>query len=222
MLESAIKSVENFVREEMEWLCVAHDFLHIERVVNNTQKIQQMEWKWDRDVVTIAALLHESLDEKFFKQKDMDTRKNTIKTLLKSLEIETDKIQQIMFIIGNVGFGKSLNREKDFPYTLEFQIVEDADRLEAMWAINIARTFAYGSKKGQAIYDPEMKPKVMADKDSYYAHTGITTSFNHFYEKLLLLKDMIHTKSWRQLAQPRHDFMVEFMDVFLAEWNNKR
>jgi len=83
----------------MEWLCVAHDFLHIERVVNNTQKIQQMEWKWDRDVVTIAALLHESLDEKFFKQKDMDTRKNTIKTLLKSLEIETDKIQQIMFII---------------------------------------------------------------------------------------------------------------------------
>ena len=222
MLESAIKSVEDFVREEMEWLCAAHDFLHIERVVVNAQKIQQMEWKGDRDIVTIAALLHESLDEKFFKQESIGARKNNIKEFLESLEVPAEKIEHILFIIVNVGFGKSLNRKENFPYTIEFQVVEDADRLEAMWAINIARTFAYGSKKGQAIYDPDIKPKVMKDKDSYYAHTWVTTSFNHFYEKLLLLKGMIHTDSGKILAEPRHAFMQEYMEVFLAEWRGER
>lgn len=206
----------------MEWVCVAHDFLHIERVVSNALKIQKMEWKWDKNIITIAALLHESLDEKFFSIDGMDQRKTDLKSFLLSLHISQQDIDKILFIIENIGFWKNLDRADNFPYTIEFEIVEDADRLEAMWAINIARTFSYWGKRRDPIYDPSIQPVLITDKEHYYKNADTSTSFNHFYEKLLLLKDMIHTNSGKILAEPRHAFMEEFMEVFLAEWRGER
>lgn len=222
MSDTIIKSVEDFVRQEMQWVCTAHDFMHIQRVVSNAQKIQEMEWKWDRDVITISALLHESLDEKFFSAEGMNQRKIDLCSFLESLSISWKSIERILFIIENIGFWKSLDRPDDFPSNIDFQIVEDADRLEAIWAINIARTFSYWGKRRDPIYDPDIQPVLITNKKHYYKNADTSTSFNHFYEKLLLLKDMMHTDSGKHLAEPRHEFMEEFMRVFLAEWRGER
>ena len=220
MSQNIITIVEKFVREEMEGLCAAHDFIHIQRVVSNAQKIHEMEQSWDHLVITIWALLHESLDEKFFK--NINQRKKYIRNFLDNLDISSDQKDNIFFIIENVGFWKSLERDKNFVWSIEFQIVEDADRLEAIGAIAIWRMFSYGWKKRRPIYDPAIKPVLITDKDNYYKNADTSTSFNHFYEKLLLLKDMMHTESGKKIAEPRHKFMEVYMQEFLAEWKGDK
>ncbi len=217
--KSIIQKIENYVKQEMEDLCVAHDFEHIQRVVANAKKIHQLENKGNIFIIEAGALLHESLDEKFFDMSKKQERIDKICNFLKPLGLDEKEIEEILFIIENVGFWKSLERTDDFIGSMEFQIVEDADRLEAIWAIAIARCFTYGGKKGRKIYDPNIKPVVLVDKDSYHQKGNKETSFNHFFEKLLLLKDLMHTKWWKKIAKPRHDFMQKYVDEFLAEWN---
>ena len=220
MSEKIIQSVEKFVKDEMEGLCAAHDFIHIERVVSNAVKIQKMEWAWDELTIIIGALLHESLDEKFFD--NIEQRKKDIRVFLQTLGISDTQVEDVMFIIENVGFWKSLERDDSFEWSIEFQIVEDADRLEAIWAIAIGRMFSYGWKKRRPIYDPAIKAVPITDKQHYYKNADKSTSFNHFSEKLLLLKDMMHTESGKQIAEPRHRFMEIYMEEFLAEWRGEK
>ena len=217
-----MKKVADFVRDDMEWLCSAHDFFHIQKVADNVHKICEMEWEGDRNIATASAYLHEYFDEKFFDASQLWEREEKLIVLLDMIEVTKDDQKHILHIIKNVWYGKSLERNKDFKYTTEFKIVEDADRLEAIWAIAIARMFAYGWTKGRPIYDPNITKGVIGNDSEYRNNSENNTSFNHFYEKLLLLKDLMHTKSWRELAIPRHEYMEGYMKMFLEEWEGKR
>lgn len=210
-----IKKIEKFVKIEMEWLCSAHDFFHIDRVRKLALKLAQLEWKWDALVVEAWALLHESLDDKFFWDKDLEVKITEIKDFLIALNLSSQQVDDIVFIVKNVGFWKSLERAKDFKWTVEFEIVEDADRLEAIWAIAIARTFAYWWKKWRPIYDPTIQPNSDLNRKSYSKSEN--TTINHFYEKLLLLKDLMHTNSWAKIARERHEFMEVYLEKFYKE-----
>ena len=214
-----IQEIEKFVRNDMEWLCSAHDFLHIERVVANVRQICEMERNWNTDIAIPSAYLHEYFDEKFFDIAKLEEREKRLIDFFKTINILDEYQRQIIYIIKNVWYGKSLSRPDDFVYTPEFQIVEDADRLESIWTIAIARMFTYGWKKGRVIYDPHIPPSVMNGYSQYKDDSEKSTSFNHFYEKLLLIKDLMHTKSWRILAEPRHNRMLRYIEDFLWEWN---
>ena len=129
-------------------------------------------------------------------------------------------MEKVFFVIENVGFSKSLERGADFPMTPELEIVEDADRLEAIGAIAIARTFSYGGKHKRAIYDPSIPFLTeVRSKEEYRNNAGRESSLHHFYEKLLKLKDLLHTETARNLAVSRHAYMEEFVERFLKEWN---
>ncbi len=211
--------VREYVQKEMEWVCSAHDFFHIERVVKLATQLQILEWNWDLLVIQLGAYLHESLDEKFFWDLDKEKKIAKLTAYLSELGLDQEKIDEIMFIVKNVWYGKSLERNDDFAYTIEFMIVEDADRLEAVWAIAIARTFAYGWWKWRPIYDPNNKPKELKNHNDYLNNEN--PSINHFYEKLLLLKDMMHTQSAKKIASKRHDYMQWFLNQFYQERDAK-
>jgi len=204
----------------MEDLCVAHDFQHIERVVANAKNIQKTEWG-DEMIIHIWGLLHESLDTKFLWDTDPIDKEQQLFQFLQDLGISDSTTEEILFIVKNVWFWKSLERWDDFVWSLEFQIVEDADRLEAIGAIAIARCFAYGWKKKSPIYDPNIKSVKLSGNQQYSSNSEKSTSFNHFYEKLLLLKDLMHTQTGKTLAKPRHEFMELYMQRFLDEWEWK-
>ncbi|MCS6982582.1 MAG: hypothetical protein NZL83_00140 [Candidatus Absconditabacterales bacterium] len=163
------------------------------------------------------AYLHEYFDEKFWSVDQIEERSAKLQELLTNNSISQTDQDHIIFIIKHVGYGKSLERGTDFPYTPEFQIVEDADRLDAIGAIGIARTFAYGGKKGRPLYDPDIAVRNLHNDKQYRKEKN--TSLNHFYEKLLLLKDLMHTQTGKILAQPRHEYMQQFVTQFLNEWN---
>lgn len=213
-----VRKVANFVRNEMDWLCVAHDFQHIEKVVSNAKKIARGEGLQDTFIIEIAAYLHETLDEKFFPNESLCERKNEIEKMLLELWLTKQQVKEILFTIENVGYSKSLERDASFVGNKIFEIVEDADRLEAIGATAIARCFSYGAKIGRPIYDPDIYPFLITDTISYKKSNQESTSLNHFYEKLLLLKDMMHTATGKQLAEPRHNFMQLYVDTFLGEW----
>lgn len=213
------EEVALYVKNEIEWVCSAHDFFHIERVVKLATKLRAMEWMWDVLVIQISALLHESLDDKFCVWCSIPERKKQLRNILSTWWLEIWSIDRIMFIIENIGFAKSLDRDKNFPYTPEFMIVEDADRLDTIWAIAVARTFAYGGKHWRQIYDPDIQANTYLTKKDYRTWSEKSTSINHFYEKLFLLKDKIHTWSAQRIAEQRHVFMEYFLEQFHHEWN---
>lgn len=210
-------AIADKVQQEMEWVCSAHDFFHIARVVKLAQQLHKQEWSGEIAIIEAGALLHESLDDKFFAADELDQRKEGLNSMLQELWMDTSEREGVMFIVENVGYGKSLARGDDFVGTMEFKIVEDADRLEAVGAIAIARTFAYGGKKGRAIHDPSAEVNTDMTRESY--KKAENTSINHFYEKLLLLKDMMHTQSGRKAAEERHAFMESYLQQFYQEWD---
>lgn len=215
--DQILESVQQYVQKEMEWVCSAHDFFHIERVVKLATQLQELEWSWDLLVIQLGAYMHESLDEKFFWDTNKEEKVEQLKQFLLTSGLEETKAEEVIFIMKNVWYGKSLERTKDFPYTKEFMIVEDADRLESVWAIAIARTFAYTGSKGRAIYDPARKPNDLDDHQWYLSNDN--TAINHFYEKLLLLKDLMHTESAKNIASERHEYMQWFLKQFYQERN---
>lgn len=221
MTQEQVQKIAYFVRQEMEWLCAAHDFYHIERVAKNAKMIHDGEQKWDIQVILAGAYLHEALDEKFFPSDSIAQRTQEIEKFLQDIWVWELERQKILFIVENVGYGKSLERGDHFEAPDEFYIVEDADRLESVGAIAIARTFTYGGKKGRPIYDPLYPPREHLDKEAYYAMRETeykNTSLNHFYEKPFLIKDLMHTQTAKKIAEPRHEFMKSFAEQFLAEW----
>lgn len=204
-----IEKAKNFITKELEWLCSAHDIYHIERVYDNSMKILKKENSWDEFVVWLWALFHEMLDEKFYSWQK-DDQINKINKFLNSFpELTKDKKEKIIYIIDNIWYWKSLSWKKINKF-IEFQIVEDADRLEAIWAIAIARTFAYWWKVKRPIYDPNISPRKNLNCEQYYSSKN--HSINHFYEKLLKLKDIMNTKLWKEIAEKRHKFMEEYLE----------
>lgn len=201
-----------FVKQELKNAEGGHDWFHTERVLNNAQKIAESE-KVDLLIVELGALLHDIADYKFHRG-DESIGPRKARNFLESQNVDTPTIDHVVNIINWVSF-KGGNETQKFS-SPELQVVQDADRLDALGAIGIARTFNYGGFKGRAIFDPEIKPKPGMTKEEYKNSTAPTV--NHFYEKLFLLKDRMNTASGKKMAEERHQFMELFLDQFYKEW----
>lgn len=216
-MNTIIINTAKFAQWELEWLCSAHDFHHIERVWKLSKKIYFGENRWDIVVIELSALLHESFDDKFYTDKQIENRKIILKQFLRDQWLDEKRLNQVFFVIENIGFRKSLERDTDFSMIPELEIVEDADQLEAIGAIAIARTFAYGGKMKHSIYDPKESWTEVTDRETYKNSTA--SSIQHFYDKLLKLREILHTPTAKNIAKDRHDFMEYFLKQFYAEWD---
>ncbi len=207
-----VKNTEDFVKKTMQG-DPGHDWSHVNRVRKLAVYIGKKE-KADLLVVELASLLHDIADFKFHKGDEKVGGQIAKEWLLKN-KLNEKVIDHICYIIDNVSF-KGAKVEYDMA-TLEGKIVQDADKLDALGAIGIARVFSYGGHFNRPMYDPTIKT-VLHNSFSKYKN-GKATSINHFYEKLLLLKDRMHTKTARQIAQHRHKFMQTYLKEFYKEWN---
>lgn len=200
------------VKEKLSGEGSGHDWWHIYRVWKMAQHIGRGE-NANMLIVELAALLHDIADWKFHEGDDT-VGPRIAGEILAQYGVSKDVISHICQIIMEVGFkGAGVKTE---PTTLEGKIVQDADRLDAIGAIGIARTFAYGGHKGRLMYDPNIKPVMHMTKEEYSKNQGPT--INHFYEKLLLLKSLMNTASARKLAEERHSFMETYLYRFFKEW----
>jgi uncharacterized protein len=205
-----ISGTEKYVRKEMGKDSSGHDWWHIHRVRNLALKIAEREGG-DLFLIEMAALLHDLDDWKIIGNPIV----SRVDFWLQNLQIQPEVAGKIHRITQQVSFkGAGVDT---FPSSLEAQIVQDADRLDAIGAIGIARTFAYGGSRGRLIFDPAIKPEKHADFEAYKKNTGPT--INHFYEKLLLLKDRLNTGTAKNMAIRRHSFMETFLEEFFSEWN---
>lgn len=214
--EKLIQKTKDFVKVRLQNAEGGHDWFHIERVYKNALLIAEGE-KVDKLVVRLAALLHDIADYKFTGG-DESLGPQLAGEFLVSQKVPVEIIQHVKQIIQNVSF-KGGNTIKTY-HSRELEVVQDADRLDALGAIGIARTFNYGGYKNRKIYDPKMPPETNLTPRAYKASTAPT--INHFYEKLLLLKDRMNTPTGKKIAQNRHDFMEKFLEQFYSEWNGER
>lgn len=206
-----------FVKKTLEHAEGGHDWFHVERVYKNALLIAEDEEQANVLVVSLAALLHDIADSKFYNG-DETIGPELADEFLSTQNISNENRTHVIHIIKNVSF-KGGNVKKTFK-SKELDVVQDADRLDALGAIGIARTFNYGGFKNRKLYDPEVLPQMNMTPEEYKMSTAPT--INHFYEKLLLLKDQMKTKTGKQIAQKRHDFMDSYLDEFFAEWDGKR
>ena len=212
---SLIPNTILFVKEQLKNAEGGHDWFHIERVYKNAQVIAAAE-DCDLEVVTLAALLHDIADSKFHNG-DETIGPKVARAFLEANQVLPATVDHVIAIIENISF-KGGNFDQQF-HSKELAIVQDADRLDAIGAIGIARTFNYGGFKNRALYDPEIKPNLSQTKEEYKKNEAPT--INHFYEKLLLLSDKMNTETGKKMAKKRHDFMVHFLAQFYAEWKGK-
>ncbi|GEQ84764.1 phosphohydrolase [Patiriisocius marinistellae] len=214
--QSVINQTIRFVKETLRDAEGGHDWFHIERVYKNALLIAKGE-NVDLFVVSLGALLHDIADSKFYDGDDTVGPKMA-RTFLMAQQISEDVITHVVKIIENISY-KGGNAVKTFS-SMELNVVQDADRLDAIGAIGIARTFNYGGFKNRKIYDPEIAPQQNMTPKAYKKSTAPT--INHFYEKLLLLKDKMNTETGKKIAQERHTFMELFLEQFYGEWNGER
>ena len=209
-----IKKTAEFVKKHLEKEPTGHDWWHTKRVWRLALKIAKKEKGVDLFVVQLAALLHDIADHKFHKGDDT-LGPQLAEKWLKKLKVKKEVISHVCEIIKEISFKGAKVKSK--MKTKEGMIVQDADRLDAIGAIGIARCFATGAKLNQEIYNPKIKPKLHTSFEEY--KKARSTSINHFYEKLLLLKDLMNTKTAKKIAEKRHKFMKQFLDRFFKEWN---
>ena len=205
-----------FVKETLAQAEGGHDWFHIERVYKNALLIAASE-NCDLEIVQLGALLHDIADSKFHNG-DETIGPKTARTFLESENVVPTTIDHVIAIIENISF-KGGKVERNFS-SIELDIVQDADRLDAIGAIGIARTFNYGGFKNRALYNPEIVPNLSMTKEEYKKNEAPT--INHFYEKLLLLKDKMNTETGKQIAQERHRYMQDFLEQFYAEWEGRK
>ena len=205
-----------FVKQQLTGAEGGHDWFHIERVYRNSLLLAQTE-TCDEIVVKLGALLHDIADSKFHNG-DETIGPKVARTFLESQNVDENIIVHVLNIIENISF-KGGNFEKKF-HSKELEIVQDADRLDAIGAIGIARTFNYGGFKNRPLYNPNIAPNLHMSKEEYKANEAPT--INHFYEKLLLLKDKMNTETGKQIALERHHFMENFLSQFYAEWDGEK
>lgn len=211
-MQNYIEQTINFVKKTLEHAEAGHDWFHIERVFKTSLNINKIE-KGDELIVSFAALLHDIADPKF-NNGDEELGPNVAADFLKSINIDDHVVNEVKLIIQNMSFKNSFDN-KGFT-SKEMNIVQDADRLDAIGAIGIARAFTYGGYKNRVLYNPEIKPEQHHSKESYKNTTAPT--INHFYEKLLLLKDVMNTESGKAIAEKRHNFMISYLEHFYSEW----
>tara|TARA_Y100000782_G_C10186754_1_gene267086 strand:+ start:2286 stop:2930 length:645 start_codon:yes stop_codon:yes gene_type:complete len=214
-MQQMIKAAENHVKELLAKEGSGHDWYHIDRVRKNALSIAKEIPKADTELVELVALLHDVGDHKFHNGASKATE-----LILDFFKVNHSSIalaQKVAAIVEAVSFkGAGVDDQME---SLEGQIVQDADRLDAIGAIGIARTFAYGGSKGRLIYDPEIAVEEHTSFEAYKKSENPT--IHHFYEKLLLLKDRMHTEPAKKIAQERHRFMETFLEQFYKEWNGK-
>ena len=206
-----------FVKQQLENAEGGHDWFHIERVYKNALLIAREEEDCDILVIKLGALLHDIADSKFHGG-DESIGPKTARTFLESQNVKEEIILHVIAIIENISF-KGGNFEKKFN-SKELEIVQDADRLDALGAIGIARTFNYGGFKNRALYNPNIQPNMSMNKEAY--KNSESPTLNHFYEKLLLLKDKMNTVTAKKIALDRHIFMEKFLSQFYAEWEGEK
>ncbi|MGV9002481.1 HD domain-containing protein [Flavobacterium sp.] len=204
-----------FVKQQLLNAESGHDWFHIERVYKNALLIAQSE-KCNLEIVKLGALLHDIADSKFHAG-DETVGPKIARRFLEGCNASEETIDHVIKIIENISF-KGGNFERSF-HSVELEIVQDADRLDAIGAIGIARTFNYGGFKNRQIYNPAIPPKLNMSKGEYKISEAPT--LNHFYEKLLRLKDKMNTKTGKELAKERHLFMEKFLSQFYAEWDGE-
>jgi uncharacterized protein len=212
--EQIILNTIDFVKETLEGAEGGHDWFHIERVYKNALLISENE-KVDRFIVQLGALLHDIADAKFYNG-DESIGPKKAREFLKKQHVDKDIIIHIENIILFISYKSSLDTSKKFT-SPELDVIQDADRLDAIGAIGIARCFNYGGFKNRSLYDPAIEPNLEMTKEQYKKST--TPTINHFYEKLLLLKDKMNTKTGQLLAKDRHRYMEGFLQQFYEEWN---
>ncbi|QIL39614.1 HD domain-containing protein [Pedobacter sp. HDW13] len=215
-MQEPIQKTIDFVKRTLANAEAGHDWFHIERVFETAKTINQQE-NGNELVVAFAALLHDIADPKF-NHGDEELGPNMAASFLESIAIDAETIKHVKLIIQNMSFKNSFDAA-GFT-SKEMQIVQDADRLDAIGAIGIARAFTYGGFKNRVLYDPAIAPEEHLTKESYKNTTAPT--INHFYEKLLLLKDLMNTETGKTMATERHNFMLLYLDHFYKEWSGKQ
>ncbi len=215
--QEIINNLLEFVKTEMENNDAGHDYWHIYRVWNLAKTIWENE-NCDLFIVELWAILHDIADHKFYNWDESIWPKKA-RNILKKLWVSKNIIIHIENIIKNVSYSSNLGKERNFN-SIELEIVQDADMLDAIWAIWIARTFVYWWNKWREMYNPNIKPKLNMTKEGYRKDKWPT--INHFYEKLLLLKNKMNTETWKKLAKQRHEFMELYLKEFFLEWNGER
>ena len=215
--EIIIEATKVFVKDTLKDAEAGHDWFHTLRVYNNARLIAKSE-SVDLYIVALGALLHDIADSKFHNGDDTVGPRVARKFLLQH-NVDSFVIDSVIDIINNISFNKSLETNNK-PNSIELDVVQDADRLDAIGAIGIARCFNYGGFKNRKLFDPSIKPNLKMSKKEYKNSKAPT--INHFYEKLLLLSDKMNTKTGKKIAKERHQFMTEYLDQFHAEWEGNR
>jgi len=213
---SVIENTQNFVKKQLKNAESGHDWFHIERVYKNALLIAKEE-VCNLEIVQLAALLHDISDHKY-NGGDYEKGATETKSLLLSLGSEPQLADDVSKIVSQISYKGAF--VPDIKGSIELSIVRDADRLDAIGAIGIARAFAYGGSKNRALFSPEIPHVLHESKEEYLKNEGHT--INHFYEKLFLLKDRMETPTAKEIAESRHQVMVDFVRQFLEEWNVKR
>ena len=208
-----IDKTKEYVKSKLEGEGTGHDFWHILRVYKTSIYIGKKE-NADLFIVELTALLHDIADWKF-NEGDSNIATSLIRKLLESLGVQDYIINKITKIIETMSYkGGTTNANQE---TIEGKVIQDADRLDALGAIGIGRAFAYGGYRERELYNPNIKPQKYNDFKEY--KKNVSTTVNHFYEKLLLLKELMNTDSGKAMAKERHDFMEEYLNQFYKEWN---
>lgn len=211
-----IAAAVRFVKERHGNDGTGHDWWHVQRVWNNARLICRGE-NADRFIVDLAALLHDVGDRKVIQREEDDY--SIAESFLKRARLPAPVSARVLFIIRHMSFSNSFQKA-DGPPPIEFQIVQDADRLDAMGAIGIARAFAYGGSKGRPLYDPGQKAETVRTKQAYQRLNH--SSLHHFEEKLFRLRGLMNTGAARKIATQRHRYMKQYVREFLAEWNGRK
>jgi len=215
--QELIEATKTFVKDTLKDAEGGHDWFHVERVYKNALLIAKGETV-DPLVVALGALLHDIADSKFYDGDSTIGPKVAGAFLLKH-NVDSATINHVIKIIENISYSSNIGLENTFR-SIELDVVQDADRLDALGAIGIARTFNYGGFKNRTIYNPDIKPNLNMTKAEY--KTSNAPTINHFYEKLLLLKDKMNTTTGYKIAKQRHQYMVEFLKQFDAEWEGEK
>jgi uncharacterized protein len=214
MKNQMIEQTKVYVRNELGEDATGHDWFHVDRVRRNALHICKEEKAGDPFIIEMAALLHDISDEKLNESSEKGEEK--LETFLQTIPLTDHDKTHIKQIIATISFKGGQHTTLA---TIEAKIVQDADRLDAIGAIGIARAFAYGGKKGQAIYNPSIKVRKEMTVEEY--RKGKSTSIHHFYEKLLNLKDLLNTETARKMAESRQQMMVTFLEQFYQEWDGQ-
>ena len=212
--QEQLKAMEQYAKRVLDLDTSGHDWSHIERVVNTTKTIAQKEGA-DLFICEAAALLHDVIDDKIVK--DPAVALKELKEFLTSIELTSEQIDAIESIITRMSFK---NHKEQQELSLEGKVVQDADRLDAIGAIGIARVMCYSGSTGRPIHRPELKPREELTPEEY--RNGESTAIMHFYEKLLKLKELMNTDYGRELAKGRHAFLEMYLEQFYEEWKGLR